>query len=556
MIKRIKAYWYVAGAVVVAAIYLAISIFIFGQSSNTLITDTTQMYLGENVRAMSAIFETKLEDQLVMLESQVRYFEDIDLSDYNEMKATILATKGIGAFKTIGVANSTGATINYNGRSSGNIMLTDYFKEAMTGIDSVSQVTHFDEDGDEVLVLAVPIMNNGKAIGVVFGTFTKAILNDLVNTVSFAESGTNVLFDDDGTILAFSKDTSHIGPGDFNIYDMVGEHPVGSEQAIVNYNKNGEDMLAAFTAVGVHGWNFATLLPRETITDVTNTIGRYVIYVIIAVSLSFILLLWSILMLVKRLAKVGKERERIGAELGVATKIQADMLPTDYPEREDITLYASMTPAKEVGGDFYDFFFVDDGHLAMVMADVAGKGVPAALFMTIAKVILRNRVMLGGLPSEILFNVNNELCRNNRAGLFVTVWLGILDLNTGRIDYVNAGHEYPAISSPDKGFDVIKGENCPPLGAMEDMEFIDESLVLEPGGKLFLYTDGVPEAKNGEGARFGMDAMTQSLNNSLGNSAAELVFNVETDINNFVGNIEPFDDITMMCVNYLGRSGN
>ena len=554
MLKKIKSYWFVAGAVVVAAIYLTVSILIFSQSSNALITDTTQMYLGENVKAMSAIFGTKLEDQLVMLESQVRYFQDIDLSDYNVMKATILATKGIGAFKNIGVANSTGATINYNGKSSGNIMLTDYFKEAMTGIDSVSQKTHIDEDGDEVLVLAVPIMKDNTAVGVVFGTFTKDILNSLVNTVSFAESGTNVLFDDDGTILAFSKDTQHIAPGDFNLYDMIGERPSDSGQMIINYNKNGEDMIAAFSEVGVHGWNFATLLPRETITDVTSTISRYVIYVIIAVSMSFMLLLWSILLLVKRISKIGKERERISAELGVATKIQADMLPTDFPERKDIALYASMTPAKEVGGDFYDFFFVDDDHIAIIMADVAGKGVPAALFMTIAKVILRNRVMLGGTPSEILFNVNNELCRNNRAGLFVTVWLGLLDLRTGEIQYVNAGHEYPAIGKPGEGFEVIKGENCPPLGAMEDMEFIDESVTLVPGGKLFLYTDGVPEAKNSEGARFGMDAMTVSLNKSLDNSAAELVHNVGTDVNEFVGDLDPFDDITMMCVNYLGRS--
>ena len=553
MKKLISSYLVIIIVVLVSAVYLTVSMLIFGNSTNALIDNTTSMYVDENVKAMAAIFNTKLEDQLVMLESQVRYFRDIDLSDYNAMRDRIMQTKGIGAFKNIGVANTTGATINYNGKSSGNIMLTDYFREVMQGKDSISQSTYIDEDGDEVLVLAVPIITDGKVVGTVFGTFTKNILNKLVETVSFGEESANVLFDDDGTVLAYTLDTGFIGETDGNLYTMIGFDAGKREETIWRYTKDGTEMLAAITSVGVHGWNFATLLPSSIITDVTHTIGRYVVYIVFAVTVVFVLLLGSILLLMRNLNSARKDKERITAELGVATKIQADMLPTDFPVRNDLALYATMDPAKEVGGDFYDFFFVDDDHIALVMADVSGKGVPASLFMAISKVVLRNQVMVGGTPGEILETVNNILCQNNGAGLFVTVWLGILDLNTGEIACSNAGHEYPVVGRAGKGFEVMTGDNCPPLAAMEDMPFDDDKIVLQPGDSIFLYTDGVPEAKNGEGARFGMDEMTAGLNAGISLTPEELLKAIKEKIDTFVGNIDPFDDITMMCLTYKGR---
>ncbi|MCR4780089.1 MAG: SpoIIE family protein phosphatase [Ruminiclostridium sp.] len=553
MKKLVKSSLVIIVVVLISAVYLTVSMFIFGNSTNTLIRDTTQMYIDENVKAMAAIFNTKLEDQLVMLESQVRYFRDIDLSDYNAMRDRIMQTKGIGAFKNIGVANTTGATINYNGKSSGNIMLTDYFKAVMQGHDSISQSTYKDEDGDEVLVLAVPIVTDGKVVGTVYGTFTKDILNNLVETVSFGEASANVLFDDDGTVLAYSQDTSFINASDTNLYTMVNYDDSKADEVIHPYKKGNTEMFAAITSVGVHGWNFATLLPSSVITDVTKAIGRYVIYIIFAISVVFVMLLGSILLLMKNLNSARKDKARITAELGVATKIQADMLPTDFPVRSDLELCATMTPAKEVGGDFYDFFFVDDDHIALVMADVSGKGVPASLFMAISKVVLRNQVMVGGTPSEILETVNNILCANNSAGLFVTVWLGILDLNTGEISCSNAGHEYPVVNRLGKGFEVAEGENCPPLAAMEDMVFDDEKIVLQPGDSIFLYTDGVPEAKNAGGARFGMEAMTAGLNEGASLSPDGLLKSLKEKIDTFVGELDPFDDITMMSLTYKGR---
>ncbi len=553
MKKIFKSTLFVIASVAVSAVYLTISLFIFSRSTNNLIDTSTKTYLSENVKAMAAIFNTKLEDQLVMLESQVRYYQDIDLSDYNSMKERILTTKGIGAFKNIGVANATGATVNQKGKSSGNIMLSDYFKEAMTGVSSVSENTSIDENGDEVLCLAVPIMQNGKAVGVVYGTFTKDMLNRLVETVSFGESSANVLYDDSGAIIAHTTDNEYLDGNDVNFYDLVGRRPETSDDNIFPYDDEGRQMLAAECPIGLHGWHFATLINASMITDVSDTIGRYVIYIIITITIVFALLLTSILTLMRNLSKIKRESARISAELGVATRIQADMLPTDFPEEDDIKLYATMTPAKEVGGDFYDFFYTDKDHIAMVMADVAGKGVPAALFMVVAKVVIRNQVMAGGSPADILFLVNNILCRNNPGGLFVTVWLGILDINTGVIEYVNAGHEYPVIGRAGKGFEVKEDENCPPLAAMEDMEFVNESVTLGAGDSLFLYTDGVPEAKNAGGARFGMDALIKGLDEDLGKSAADLVVNLKKKVDSFAGDIDPFDDITMMCLNYLGR---
>ena len=247
------------------------------------------------------------------------------------------------------------------------------------------------------------------------------------------------------------------------------------------------------------------------------------------------------------------EKERITTELSVATKIQAEMLPRDFPKRDDIELYAAMTPAKEVGGDFYDFFFIDEDHMALVMADVSGKGVPAALFCVVAKAIIRDKVMLGGDPAQMMYEVNNILCQNNGAGLFITVWLGILDLKTGIVKYVNAGHEYPIISIKDQNVDVIKKENCLPLAAMEDTEFNNETLKLEAGDNLLLYTDGVPEAKSSEGKRFGMDRLVKVLELNKDKSPEQIVNTLNKEVNMFQPKDDPFDDVTIMSIIWKGR---
>ena len=308
--KFLKNHIMVISAVFLTAAILIITLTVFSQSTNFLIEQYTRMYLEENVRAVAAVFNTKLNDQLVMLDSQVRYFEDIDMTDYNTVKKTIMSTKGIGAFKTIGVANTAGTTTNYNGKSSGNILLNDFFREAMTGVSAISSTTTIDEDGDEVLVVAIPIIQNGKAAGVLYGTFTKEILSTLVDTVSFAESGENLLLDEDGSVLAYTSKADSIGGDKMNFFEATGIDP-DSEERFFSYERDGEEMLAVLMPVGVHGWQFGTVLPRSVTYELGETISANVILVMIAVILAFLLLFASILFLIKRINLMATEKEKL-----------------------------------------------------------------------------------------------------------------------------------------------------------------------------------------------------------------------------------------------------
>ena len=251
------------------------------------------------------------------------------------------------------------------------------------------------------------------------------------------------------------------------------------------------------------------------------------------------------------LTAVTAEKERIGAELNIATEIQASMLPRifpPFPERKDFTLFASMDPAKEVGGDFFDFFMLDDDHLALVMADVSGKGVPAALFMAISKVMIKDNSFSCSSPAETLFRVNNQLCGENDAALFVTVWLGVVELSTGIVTYSDAGHEYPVVIKRSGETELIKPDKKkPPIATMEDITYIDCSFTLSKGDTLFLYTDGVPEATNLDNELYDMSRLEKVLGKMAGVSPTELLPKVREDVDAFVGGAVQFDDLTMLA---------
>ena len=242
-------------------------------------------------------------------------------------------------------------------------------------------------------------------------------------------------------------------------------------------------------------------------------------------------------------------------ELGVATKIQANMLPSTFPflpERTDFNLYASMTPAKEVGGDFYDFFMVDDNHLALVIADVSGKGIPAALFMMASKILIKNTVMTGKSPGEVLRAVNNQICENNREEMFVTVWLGILSLDDGKLVTANAGHEYPMLKKPGGDFELVKTKHSFVVGGMAGIKYKETEMVLEPDSKLFVYTDGVPEAEDESERQYGYDRFLSVLNKNKDEMPDKLLEAVGADVKAFVQDQPQFDDLTMLCVHYKG----
>ena len=258
---------------------------------------------------------------------------------------------------------------------------------------------------------------------------------------------------------------------------------------------------------------------------------------------------------VDEISTITAEKERIGAELSLATEIQVSTLPhifPPFPERDEFDIYAVMDPAREVGGDFYDFFLIDDDHLGLVMADVSGKGVPAALFMMISKIIVKNCAIIGMSPAQALSTANDMLCDNNRAEMFVTVWAGILEISTGKLIAANAGHEYPAIKKPGGKYELLRDEHGFVVAAMEGLEYKEYELQLEPGSALFLYTDGVPEATNPEKELFGTDRMIEALNTEPDADAEQVLRNVRVHVDRFVRDAEQFDDLTMLCLEYKG----
>jgi serine phosphatase RsbU (regulator of sigma subunit) len=248
--------------------------------------------------------------------------------------------------------------------------------------------------------------------------------------------------------------------------------------------------------------------------------------------------------------------KRIEQELEFAFKIQDSSLPKNFTfSRDDFELYATMDPAKEVGGDFYDFFFVGQNRLALVIADVSGKGIPAALFMMRAKTAIRGLAESGQTPSQILYRANNTLCDGNEAEMFVTVWLGIIDLATGKMTCANAGHEYPTLMRAGGEFEALKDRHGPALAAMEDMPFREYELQLNPGDKLFVYTDGIPEAIDENVEQYGMDRLLEALNTAKDETMQDILPAVRRHIQNFVGEADQFDDITMLGLHYKGGNG-
>lgn len=269
----------------------------------------------------------------------------------------------------------------------------------------------------------------------------------------------------------------------------------------------------------------------------------------------------------------GKTLAATEQELNTAAAIQAHMLPGEFPAfpgRQDFDIYAKMDPAKEVGGDFYDFFLIDEDHLGVLIADVSGKGVPAALLMMASKILLQNYAMAGCSPAMVLQEANERLCANNTDGMFVTVWLGILDLRTGVLTAANAGHEYPVLHRAGQAFELFKDKHGLVLGAMEGVRYREYEIEMAPGDEIFVYTDGVPEATNSANELYGTERMLRALNRAGRDASGaasggasgiassvvspqELLAAVRKDVDEFVHGAPQFDDLTMLYLRYYGQ---
>ena len=273
-------------------------------------------------------------------------------------------------------------------------------------------------------------------------------------------------------------------------------------------------------------------------------------------AIALILLLadvWIIRLILKRQARrieTKKEQERIAGELNMAREIQMNSLPQTFPafpDRTEFDLFASMTPAKEVGGDFYDFFMIDSDHLALVIADVSGKGVPAALFMMTAKTLIRSELMTGRDPATTLQRVNLQLCERNYSSMFVTVWLAVLEISSGKGTACNAGHEHPGVRRADGEYELLVYPHDMVVGAVKRAEYHNREFELRSGDCVFVYTDGVPEATNAAEAMFGNERLIDALNQNANADPEELTHIVHEAVNRFVGDAPQFDDITMLC---------
>ena len=251
----------------------------------------------------------------------------------------------------------------------------------------------------------------------------------------------------------------------------------------------------------------------------------------------------------------GRQKLAVQKELSTAASIQEGVLPSSFPlfpERSEFDVYASMDPAREIGGDFYDAFLTDEDHLALVVGDVAGKGIPAALFMLMARTLIKSRAQLGGTPAEIVKDVNVRLFEDNKAKMFVTIWLAIVDLKTGHVMEVNAGHECPAIRRAGGDFELIRTRHDLVVGGRKKAVFHDIEYDLAPQDEIFIYTDGVPEASDAQRKMYGTDRMIAALNANKDDTPEELLIHVRKSVDDFVGDADQFDDLTMLAFIYKG----
>lgn len=258
----------------------------------------------------------------------------------------------------------------------------------------------------------------------------------------------------------------------------------------------------------------------------------------------------------KEIIELTSTNQRIEAELTLARNIQKAALPSSIPTFEGgncFELFGGSNPAKEVGGDFYDYFKIDDNHMGILIADVSGKGIPAAMFMMLSHICIKNMSSHSTNPGEIFEKVNTILNERNDMEMFVTAWLGILDLNTGVIECANAGHENPAICRNGEAYTLYKTKHSLVLAALDNVKYTTETIKLKAGDCLFLYTDGVPEATDSDNTLYGTDRMLSALNSAKASSCEKLISAVEQDISSFVGDAAQFDDFTMVCLKYLGR---
>lgn len=497
-----------------------------------------------------------------------------------------------------------------------NYFATEWYQEAKYAGKTVFTDLYVDYYGRGLMISCVaPFYDaDDNFAGVVGMDIRMSDLHRSVIDINLGEEASAFLVDNTGDVIG-SPEQLENGQGFESIYKESNPAHVAAKK-IMSGEKGiyltEDGIYYAYTPVKTAEWKFCVEIPKSVVLKPVSAVKQNILSAIIVFNVAFVVIILLVAAIVNRFSKrltdpllalgndvktisggnldyraqvrcndeigdlagefnqmaaslkqyihdftaVAAEKERIGAELDIATHIQSSMLPCifpAFPERKEIDIYATMNPAKEVGGDFYDFFMVDDRHLAIVMADVSGKGVPAALFMVIGKTLIKDHTQPGRNLGEVFTEVNNILCESNSEGLFITAFEGVLDMVTGEFRFVNAGHEMPYICKKDGNYEVYKVRAGFVLAGMEGIRYREGCIQLEPGDKIFQYTDGVTEATDSKNELYGMDRLANVLNRNVDKVPMELLPEVKKDIDTFVGDAPQFDDITMLCLEYKER---
>ena len=449
---------------------------------------------------------------------------------------------------------------------------------------------YFDEGGGDMLMATYsnPIVYKDELVGILTIDITLQKIQEMVSDIEILDSGYAFILSDEYKILAHKDDALVMSA--YNNNSFIHNEIIKEKDYWIYYAKikNTELTLAIVFPVdelfaSLHYMSIIYILlaslgafllivtmvlisrrvtePLRELTRITDDIAKNDFNIEISLpktkdeiyklSLAMNTMQKAIKKYIKDLRDATKMQQKIDSELDIAKSIQRSMLPKNLPKNEHINLCAMLKPARAVGGDFYDYFYIDDEHLCFTIADVSGKGVPAAMFMSVTRSYLRAYSTVGFSASQIVKKLNNTMASNNDANMFITLFLGILNVKSGELNYVNAGHDEPYLMSEDAKYKKIKSIGNTVIGAFEDLIFKDETIFLSKNSKLFLYTDGVTEAFSKDDEVFGDKRLLDRLNASNSNDADATIKNIEYEISNFTKDFEQSDDITMLLLHSI-----
>lgn len=454
--------------------------------------------------------------------------------------------------------------------------------------------------------------------GIITADISLGWLQDIVSSIKILQTGYGFLISKNGTIITHPSKELIMNETLFGVAEARGDahlreiarKMIRGESGFIPFKSitSEKQCWMYYTPIPSSGWSLAVLFPQdELLSDITR-LNRIVIYLgmvgILLLSVVVVFIARSITRPLRQMAKVTQEigkgnldielpmvksgdevgklsdaihymrtslreyikqltettaaKERIESELKIAHDIQTNILPKvfpPFPNQRDFDIYAFMEPAREVGGDFYDFFLIDENHLCFVIGDASGKGIPAALFMAVTKTLLKATAAVGLSPGDILTNVNKELSQGNDACMFTTVFMGILHTKTGEIFYANGGHNPPLVLRKDREIQFLEGGRGLVVGAMENSNYETERFILRPGESLLMYTDGVTEAMNQQGEAFSEGRLKNEIALSYGESIQDMIGRVMKKIIAFSYGTPQSDDITMMMIQFRGKKG-